>query len=177
MWTSHRITIDAEVPVSGLKEKAAQIRKVIKAVLLEEGIASPCEINVLLTDDEGIREINREQREIDAPTDVLSFPMLELSSGDKPDEAFKDPGTGLIALGDMVLNLDRMKEQAAEFGHSRKRELCYLVVHSVLHLLGYDHLDEGNEKARMREREEAILGTLGIGREEESGRTGCTQER
>lgn len=167
MWTSHRITIDAEVPVPGQKEKAAQIRKVIKATLSEEGIASPCEINVLFTDDVGIQEINREQRDIDAPTDVLSFPMLELSPGDKPDEADKDPGTGLIVLGDMVLNLDRMKEQAAEFGHSLERELCYLVVHSVLHLLGYDHLDEGEEKAKMRTREEAILGTVGIGREEQ----------
>ncbi len=167
MWTSHRITIDAEVPVSGLKDKAALIRKVIKAVLSEEGILVPCEINVLLTKDEGIREINVEQRGIDAPTDVLSFPMLELTPGDKPEEAWKDPGTGLVALGDMVLNLDRMQEQAKEYGHTMKRELCYLVVHSVLHLLGYDHLDEGEEKAKMRAREEAILETLGIGREEE----------
>lgn len=167
MWTSHRITIDAEVPVSGLKDKAALIRKVIKAALSEEGVLVPCEINVLLTQDEGIREINVEQRGIDAPTDVLSFPMLELTPGDKPEEAWKDPGTGLVALGDMVVNLDRMQEQAKEYGHSMKRELCYLVVHSVLHLLGYDHLDEGEEKAKMRAREEAILETLGIGREEE----------
>lgn len=167
MWTSHRITIDAEVPVSGAKDKAALIRKVIKVTLLEEGVLVPCEINVLLTKDEGIQEINLEQRGIDAPTDVLSFPMLELAPGEKPEETWKDPGTGLVVLGDMVLNLDRMQEQAKEYGHSMKRELCYLVVHSVLHLLGYDHLDEGEEKAKMRAREEAILETLGIGREEE----------
>lgn len=164
MWTSHHITIDTDCPLSGLKEKAALVRKVIRASLLAEGITHPCEISVLFTNDPGIQEINREQRDIDAPTDVLSFPMLELLPGKPLDESWADPGTGLIVLGDMVLNMDRVQAQALDFGHSIKRELCYLVVHSVLHLLGYDHLDEGAEKAAMREREEAILAHLDIPR-------------
>lgn len=167
MWTSHRITIETEVSLPGEKDKAALIRKVIRAALSAEGLERPCEINVLFTDDVGIQEINREQRGIDAPTDVLSFPMLELQAGELPGEEWAEPATGLIPLGDMVLNFDRMKEQAADFGHSVRRELCYLVVHSVLHLLGYDHLDEGEEKAQMRVREEHILAHLGITREEE----------
>jgi len=166
MWTSHCITIETEVLLPSQKVIFALIRKVIRAALLAQGVESPCEINVLITNDEGMREINREQREIDAPTDVLSFPMLEIIPGALPDDLWADPGTGLIPLGDMVLNLDRMRTQAAEFGHSMKRELCYLVVHSVLHLLGYDHLDEAQEKARMRDREEVILQSLAITREE-----------
>lgn len=166
MWTSHRITIDADLEVPSQKALAALIRKCIRAVLEGEGVTIPCEVNVLITDDEGIREINREQRQKDAPTDVLSFPMLELCPGEPPTGDWADPGTGLTVLGDMVLNLDRMKLQAAEYGHSVRRELCYLVVHSALHLLGYDHLDEGEEKKAMRAREEAILKTLGITRED-----------
>ena len=168
MWRTHRIGIEAEVTVPGRKEKSALIRKVIRAALEAEGVAVPCEVNILFTDDGGMAEINLEQRGIDAPTDVLSFPMLELVPGQPPrDDAWADPGTGLTPLGDMVLNLDRMAEQARAYGHSDKRELCYLTVHSVLHLLGYDHLDEGPEKARMRLREEAILAGLGIPRGQE----------
>lgn len=166
MWKTHRITIDSDGSVPGLKAQGALIRKVIRTVLAAEGITVACEVNVLITDDTGIQEINKEQRQIDAPTDVLSFPMLDLIPGEPLTETiWADPGTGLTALGDMVLNLDRMKEQAEEFGHSPRRELCYLLVHSVLHLLGYDHLDEGSGKAQMRKREEAILFTLGITRE------------
>ena len=166
MWTTHRISIEAEVAVPGLKAKSALIRKVIRAALEAEGVTVPCEINILFTDDEEMAEINLEQRGIDAPTDVLSFPMLELTPGDPPrDDTWADPGTGLTPLGDMVLNLNRMVEQARAYGHSDGRELCYLTVHSVLHLLGYDHLDEGPEKARMRAREETILAGLGIPRE------------
>lgn len=168
MWTSHRITVEAEAPVSNQKEKAALIRKAIRAVLEAERVKPPCEVNVLLTDDDGIREINAQQRQIDQETDVLSFPMLELVPGHPLEKgAWADPGTGLTALGDMVLNLNRMQQQAAEYGHSVNRELCYLVVHSTLHLLGYDHLDEGPMKAQMREREEAILSELGINRIED----------
>ena len=165
MWTTHRISMEAEVAVPGLKEKSALIRKVIRAALEAEGVTVPCEVNILFTDDGGMAQINLEQRGIDAPTDVLSFPMLELSPGQPPqDGTWADPGTGLTPLGDMVLNLDRMAEQARAYGHSDKRELCYLTVHSVLHLLGYDHVDEGTEKGRMRAREEAILAGLGIPR-------------
>ena len=119
---------------------------------------------MLLTGDAGIQALNREQRGVDSPTDVLSFPEFELSPGELPDEEDADPGTGLIPLGDMVINLERAAAQAKEYGHSNRRELAYLVIHSVLHLLGYDHMDEGPEKARMREREEAVLESLDLRR-------------
>ncbi len=138
--------------------------EVIPAALKAEGIDIPCEVDVLLTNDAGIHAVNLAQRGVDAPTDVLSFPMLELFPGDKPTGADADPGTGLVALGDMVLNLDRVKSQGEEYGHGPRRECAYLAVHSILHLLGYDHMDDGPMKEQMREREEAILGELGIGR-------------
>ena len=102
---------------------------------------------------------------MDRPTDVLSFPMFELEPGVPPEgEAFLDPETGRCPLGDMCISLERAAAQAEEYGHSLDRELCYLAVHSALHLLGYDHLDEGPMKRQMRAREEAILGKLGITR-------------
>ncbi len=143
----------------------AVLRRVIPAALEAEGVGVPCEVDVLLTGDDGIHAINLEQRGVDAPTDVLSFPMFAFQPGDKPGPEEADPGTGAVPLGDMVLDLDRCKAQGAEYGHGVERELAYLCVHSVLHLLGYDHLDEGPQKARMREREEKILSSLGIGRE------------
>ena len=109
------------------------------------------------------------KRQIDAATDVLSFPMLELTPGTPPDgtgEDELDPETGLCPLGDMVISMEHVAAQAKEYGHSNRRELAYLVVHSVLHLLGYDHLDEGPQKKQMRAREEAILAELGITRED-----------
>ena len=140
------------------------IRKCICATFREEAISAPLEINVLVTDDENIRAINRASRNIDKATDVLSFPMFDLTPGELPDEYDADPATGLIPLGDMCLSIERVAAQAKEYGHSRSRELAYLVVHSVLHLLGYDHLDEGAEKARMRAREEAIMALLQLSR-------------
>ena len=145
---------------------ALLLNQVITAALEAEGVEAPCEVDVLITDDEGIHQINLEQRKIDRPTDVLSFPMFNYTPGNPPvDDADADPATGLTPLGDMVISLERAREQAAEYGHSVERELSYLAVHSVLHLLGYDHVDEGEEKARMREREEAILSNLGITRD------------
>ena len=154
-----------ETEVEGAEPFADLLRQVIPAALAAEGVDVPCEVDVLFTDDEGIRAINLEQREVDAPTDVLSFPMFDLTPGEHPQADWADPGTGLVPLGDMVISLERVKHQAAEYGHSEQREAAYLAVHSVLHLLGYDHLDEGPMKARMRDREEAILGGLGIVRE------------
>ena len=124
----------------------------------------PCEVDVLFTDDAGIHAINLEQRGVDRPTDVLSFPMFDLSPGEKPGEEHEDPDTGLVPLGDMCISLERVQAQAREYGHAKRRELSYLVVHSVLHLLGYDHMDEGPMKAQMRRREEHILEGLGIRR-------------
>ena len=159
----HRIIFDSEVEAPEHLEPL--LEKVISAALEAEGVELPCEISVLITDDEGIHQINLEQREVDRPTDVLSFPMFDLSPGEHPGVEDADPETGLVPLGDMVISLERTREQAEQFGHSLEREVCYLAVHSVLHLLGYDHMDDGPMKAQMRAREEAILGELGITRE------------
>ena len=143
-----------------------QIRRAVLAALEGEGVEVPCVVEVCVTDDAGIRQTNLDMRGVDRPTDVLSFPMFELSPGDKPQVDWADPDTGKVLLGDMMISLERTRAQAAEYGHSPEREVCYLAVHSVLHLLGYDHLDEGPMKAQMRAREEAILGKLGITRGE-----------
>lgn len=160
---NHELLFDADVEVPA--GTAERLEAVITAALEAEGVEVPCEINVLLTDDEGIHAVNRETRGVDRPTDVLSFPMFELEPGVPPEgEAFLDPETGRCPLGDMCISLERAAAQAEEYGHSLDRELCYLAVHSALHLLGYDHLDEGPMKRQMRAREEAILGKLGITR-------------
>ncbi|MBQ9974517.1 MAG: rRNA maturation RNase YbeY [Oscillospiraceae bacterium] len=160
---THQIIFEAEVGVpQGLEE---QLLRVITAALEAEEVAVPCEVNVLVTDDAAIHEINLDMRNVDRPTDVLSFPMFELTPGQKPGEEDADPDTGLVPLGDMVISLERARAQAEEFGHSVEREVGYLAVHSVLHLLGYDHMDEGPMKVQMRGREEAILSALGITRD------------
>ena len=138
------------------------IQKCVEATLDAEGITAPVEINILITDDSGIHAINLASRKIDRPTDVLSFPMFELEPGNPPEdwEDMLEPGTGMCPLGDMCISLERARAQAKEFGHSVKREVGYLTIHSMLHLLGYDHLDEGPMKKQMREREEAIAATI-----------------
>ena len=163
MAKRHYIPVTADVPgVSD--EKKALIRRVIRTVLAMQGVDFPCEVDVLVTSDAGIHQINLDMRQVDAPTDVLSFPEFELAPGELPGAEDADPGTGLVPLGDMVLSMERVQAQAKEYGHSNRRELAYLVVHSVLHLLGYDHLDEGPMKAQMREREESIMAELGLER-------------
>ena len=141
---------------------ASNIRRCINSVLTAERISVPCEINVLVTDDAGIQIINRTSREIDKPTDVLSFPMFQLEPGNPPMDwtEYQDPDTGLVPLGDMCISLERAVKQAQEFGHSTRREVGYLTIHSMLHLRGYDHLDEGPQKAQMRAREEAIAASI-----------------
>ena len=138
------------------------IRRCIQETLKAEGIDVRCEINVLVTDDAGICIINRESRNLDKPTDVLSFPMFQLEAGNPPAdwEEYRDPDTRLVPLGDMCISLERAVAQAAEFGHSVRREVGYLTIHSMLHLLGYDHLDEGPQKKQMRGREEAIAALI-----------------
>lgn len=144
---------------------AALIRRAVRTALDCEGVAVPCEVDVLLTDDGGIREINRNMRGVDAATDVLSFPAFTYTPGEPPaDDADADPMTGLTPLGDMVISVERVRAQALEYGHPEKRELAYLTVHSVLHLLGYDHLDEGEQKRQMRAREEAVMAELKLTR-------------
>lgn len=164
MRKTHYIPITADVPGAANDANCALIRRTIRTALAAEGLTAPCEVDVLLTDDDGIHEINRELRQVDRPTDVLSFPEFELTPGQLPGPKDADPGTGLIPLGDMVLSMERVAAQAREYGHSKRRELSYLVTHSVLHLLGYDHLDEGPMKAQMRAREEAIMALLGLER-------------
>ncbi len=157
----HYIPVTADIPGVG-DERKAFIRKVIRTALAAEGVDFPCEVDVLLTNDAHIHELNREQRGIDRPTDVLSFPAFDLQPGALPEPADADPGSGLVPLGDMVVSLERAAAQAKEYGHSNRRELAYLTVHSVLHLLGYDHLDEGPQKAQMRAKEEEILEKLDV---------------
>ena len=164
MRKTHYIPITADVPGAANDANCALIRRTIRTALAAEGLTAPCVVDVLLTDDDGIHEINREMRQVDRPTDVLSFPEFELTPGQLPGPEDADPGTGLIPLGDMVLSMERVAAQAREYGHSKRRELSYLVTHSVLHLLGYDHLDEGPMKAQMRAREEAIMALLGLER-------------
>lgn len=143
------------------------LKKCITAALDAENVHVPCEINVLVTDNSTIRVINKEYRQIDRETDVLSFPMFSLTPGAFPEDVSDkiDPETGLLPLGDMAISLEKVKEQAAEFGHSVKRELGYLAIHSVLHLLGYDHVDEGPMKKQMRAREDAICAQLNLKRQ------------
>lgn len=146
------------------------IGEVCEYALKEEEMDVPYQISLLFVDNEEIKEINRDTRGIDNATDVLSFPMLDYPK----DKVFKDVYKNMkfneiyldgneLVLGDMVLSLERAKEQSLEYNHSFIREVCYLVVHSILHLLGYDHMEE-EEKKRMREREEVILGGLNITR-------------
>ena len=138
------------------------IKKCIHAVLDAEGVSVPCEINVLVTNDQGIHVINKTSRGIDRPTDVLSFPMFELEPGNPPQDwsDYEDPDSGRVPLGDMCISIERAVAQAQEFGHSTRREIGYLTIHSMLHLLGYDHLDEGPMKQQMRGREESIAASI-----------------
>ena len=145
-----------QIPVTAI------IRQAVQEVLKQENITVDCELNVLVTDDNGIRAINQASRSIDKPTDVLSFPMFRFVAGEYPEDwsEYVDPETGLCPLGDMAISLERAISQAKEFGHSTRREVGYLTIHSMLHLLGYDHLDEGPQKAKMRQREEAIASLI-----------------
>ena len=165
MAKRHYIPVTADIPGAANQRTCALIRKVIRTALAAEGVTVPCEVDVLLTNDENIHQINLDMRNVDRPTDVLIFPEFDLQPGELPTGEDADPGTGLVPLGDMVISMEHVAAQAKEYGHSNRRELSYLVTHSVLHLLGYDHLDEGPQKQQMRAREEAILAELGITRE------------
>ena len=158
----HKINIVFEQLILQKFTICSIIRKCIHSTLDAERISVPCEINVLITDDAGIQIVNRESRKLDKPTDVLSFPMFQLEAGNPPSDwtDYQDPATGLVPLGDMCISLERALAQAQEFGHSPRREVGYLTIHSMLHLLGYDHLDEGPQKAQMRGREEAIAASV-----------------
>lgn len=157
----HKIYITRERRGLGCPGAGRLIRRAVKAALAEENISSPCEVSVLLTDGPGIRELNKNFRDTDRETDVLSFPANEMTAGEfDPDGMETDPKTGRIVLGDMALSLPRAVEQGEQFRHGTKREIMYLTVHSVLHLLGYDHVDEGEMKRQMREREKAVMSVI-----------------
>ena len=136
------------------------IRRCCHAVLEMENFEGSAEVDVSIVDNAQIQEINREHRKIDAVTDVLSFPLGENGHYDV------NPETGAKMLGDIVLSIERAVEQAEQFGHSLQREIGYLTVQSILHLLGYDHVDGGLEAVRMREREEAVMTSVGLPRGE-----------
>ena len=134
------------------------IRRCCHAVLELEEFEGSAEVDVSLVDNEQIHAINLEQRNIDAPTDVLSFPLGEDGVYDP------NPATGAYMLGDIVISLEKAQAQAEEYGHSLQREVGYLTVHSMLHLLGYDHVEGGLEAVRMREKEEAVMLRIGLPR-------------
>ena len=161
------INIDKEVELNFSFNPDEYVEKVILAAMDFVDCPYEAEVNVLFTDNAGIHEMNMEYREIDRPTDVLSFPMVEYdvpgnfdSLEEEQEECFH-PETGVLFLGDIVLSYDKIKEQALEYGHSELRELCFLVAHSMLHLFGYDHMED-EERARMEQMQRDILEGLNI---------------
>ena len=154
---------------TGLDYEAIAV-KVVEAALDYVACPYECEINILLTDNEGIRETNKQMRNMDMPTDVLSFPMIEFEKeGDfsiveENTAAYFDASSGRLLLGDIMISLERAKEQAEEFNHSIKREYAFLIAHSMLHLSGYDHMVD-SERAQMEQMQEAILQSIGYTRD------------
>ena len=162
------ITIENETEISFDFDYEALIRTVAEAVLDYEECPYEASLEVVLTDNEGIREVNRNARGIDSPTDVLSFPMAYYESPkdydglDAQDDVF-DPETGEYLLGSMMISCEKVLSQAEEYGHSAKRELAFLTAHSMLHLLGFDHMEE-QERETMENEQRIILDSLGITR-------------
>ena len=145
------------------------IEEVVTEALDYENCPYEAEVNVLLTDNPSIQEINRQQRQIDSPTDVLSFPMIDYASPSDfshVEEAVEDyfnPETGELLLGDIVISVDKVREQAEKYGQSQTRELAFLTAHSMLHLFGYDHMED-EERLVMEKKQEEILERLGYTR-------------
>ena len=160
--------LDNEVSAEFNFDMEDTYRKTVDAVLDMEGCEYEAQVDLLITDDAGIREINLEQRGIDSPTDVLSFPMVQydlpgdFSAVEDMDDCFNIE-TGELMLGDIVLSAERIRAQADEFGHSVKREFAFLIVHSMLHLIGYDHIED-TDRLVMEERQRMIMEALGISR-------------
>ncbi len=150
-----------DVELIGNEEEV--IEDVVKKVLEVEKIVHKLDVYITLTNNDEIHQINKEYRDVDRPTDVLSFPMYERSEIDSLREEKKDDVEEI--LGDIIISIPKVIEQANEYGHSYERELAYLTTHGMLHLLGYDHMID-EEKAIMREHEERVLEALGITREE-----------
>ncbi len=144
-------------------EQIAELKKVCQRIMDNEECNFDAEISFTFTDNNGIRVINKEYRGIDRATDVLSFPMLEFDGGET--DAEYETENGLVMLGDIVISIERAREQAAEFNHSPRRELAFLTAHSMLHLLGYDHVDDPEGEREMIEKQDAALNALGITRD------------
>lgn len=162
--------VENETEVSFPFDVEKVVESVVTEVLESENCLYEAQVNVLLTDNEGIRSFNKEYRNIDKETDVLSFPNLDFEEPgfyevDEEDEAdYFDPETGELVLGDIIISVDKVCEQAESFGHSQKREFAFLVAHSMLHLSGYDHM-EPEEAKIMEAKQEAVLQKLNITRD------------
>ena len=166
-----KITITRTRRGLGFPDTQRYVKRAAAAALRAEGVTVPCELDVTLTDDAVIHTINREQRGKDAATDVLSFPTVNYPAGKTAGaceallrEEF-DPDTDACAIGDIVISMDHVRAQAAEYGHSGRRECGYLLTHGLFHLMGYDHMTEA-EKPVMRAMEEKALASIGLTREE-----------
>lgn len=154
------ILIDNRTEEAFSLELSQTIEKIIIDSLAYEGFEIPCEVSVSIVNNEEIHQINRQFRDIDRATDVLSFPLLTYEEGEIPDLNEKEE----VLLGDIIISLERAREQAEEYGHSLKREIAFLTAHSMLHLLGYDHMEEEEEKEMFAKQRE-ILNKAGIPRE------------
>lgn len=160
---TNEIYIEDACVVPSLDKDACEfLNKVVSATLSLEKVTLPCYVSITVVDEDEIKDINREHRNIDSVTDVLSFPVVNLIDGSFDYNA-GDFYEGRLILGDVVLCAKRAKEQSLEFGHSYDRELGYLTCHSVLHLLGYDHEDD-MEREVMRQKEEAVMEHLDLKR-------------
>lgn len=158
--TDIKLELDYETIISRVVEKSLDF----------EDCPYEVELNVILTDNQEIQKINKEFRDVDAPTDVLSFPLVDyqvpsdFSGLEEEADSYFNPETGELLLGDIIVSVEKVMGQAEEYGHSRERELGFLIAHSMLHLFGYDHMEE-QERAVMEERQRLILDSLGITRE------------
>ena len=164
------VVIEENVEFKTDFDKVKIAEEVTGIILEKEGCPFECEVDILITDSEEVQEYNKEYRDIDKTTDVLSFPNLEWEAPSDFDslnaedlEMSVNPETELTILGEICLNKDRIVSQAEEYGHSVKREYAFLIAHSMLHLLGYDHMEEGEAKV-MEEKQDKYLEMLGIGR-------------
>lgn len=147
------------------RETEELLQSVCEAVMESEECDFDAQISITLVDNEAIRQINAEHRGIDKATDVLSFPMLEFDENGIAEDAELDSDGELVLLGDIVISMERAREQSIEFGHSLRREVAFLTAHSMLHLLGYDHVDDPDGEEIMCGKQEAVLRGLNITRE------------
>lgn len=161
-----KVYIDNEqTAIEVIEEYLQLIQKTAMQCLKDENFSRGCEINILLTDDENIRQINKQHRDIDRSTDVLSFPMADIENGKLiSDQGDVDMDEGLLLLGDIIISMETALRQSEDYGHSMERELAFLTAHGVFHLLGYDHMEKDDE-TDMISRQEASLKKLGLIRE------------